>query len=319
MSRFRYLIFSVVIAVLGYGIWAGINDGEKIASAASKVGITGLLFLCSLSLVNYFLRYVRWYFMLRHLGDRPAFWDGLICYLAGFALTTTPGKAGEVIRCLYFNTRHGVNSAHSFAVFFLDRLSDLVPALLMSSVALLYFSHLRWIGWSMLLLVVAVVLVIYRPALFLWISARMEKVSPSALRSFFQAAPRFFEQSARLMSMKVFLPAAALGLVSWSAEAYGFSWLAMLLGAEADVMVLMGIFFLAMMAGVVTPGGLGGSEIVMASLLMAVGLDASAAFVVALICRIATLWFAIIIGLAAMLWLEYRPLHSSLNQQGIIG
>jgi uncharacterized protein (TIRG00374 family) len=69
----------------------------------------------------------------------------------------------------------------------------------------------------------------------------------------------------------------------------------------------MGMFFLAMMAGVVTPGGLGGTEAVMASLLMAVGLDASEAFVVSLICRVATLWFSILVGLVSMLWLESRP------------
>src|SRR6478609_8100039 len=104
-----------------------------------QIGISGLLFLCLLSMTNYFLRYVRWHFMLRHLGDKPAFGDGLICYWAGFALTTTPGKMGETIRCLYFNTRHGVNNSHSFAVFLLERLSDLTPALLISTVALFYF------------------------------------------------------------------------------------------------------------------------------------------------------------------------------------
>ena len=131
MKRYRFLVYSIVVALLGYGIWASMNDGEKIAAAIGQVGISGLLFLCLLSMVNYFLRYVRWYFMLWHLGDKPDFGDGLLCYWAGFALTTTPGKAGEAIRCLYFNTRHGINNAHSFAVFLLDRLSDLVPALLM--------------------------------------------------------------------------------------------------------------------------------------------------------------------------------------------
>jgi uncharacterized protein (TIRG00374 family) len=316
LNRFSFLVYSIVIAVLGYGIWAGMNDGEKIAEAVSRVGISGLLFLCALSILNYFLRYLRWYFMLRHLGDKPAFGDGLVCYWAGFALTTTPGKAGETIRCLYFNTRHGINNAHSLAVFLLDRLSDLVPALLMSTAALFYFPHLHWIGWSMLLLVIAVMLAIYKPILFLSVSARLEKVSPVLLRKFFLAAPQFFEKSADLMSMKIFLPASILGLVSWSAEAYGFSWLATLLGAQADTLVLMGIFFLAMMAGVITPGGLGGTEVVMASLLMAVGLDASAAFVVSLICRVATLWLSVVIGLMSMLWLQYKPPSVLLDNEG---
>lgn len=307
MNRFRFLAYSIVVAVIGYGIWAAMNDGEKIARAMAQVGVGGMLFLCSLSLVNYFLRYVRWYYLLRHLGDRPTFWDGLVCYWAGFALTTTPGKAGEVIRCLYFNTRHQVSNVHSFAALLVDRLCDLVPALLMSTWAFFHFEDFRWIGWAMLGLVVLVIVAVARPALFLAVSAWLARWVPSPIRPFFEEAPRFFEKSANLMSPGILLGACAVGLVSWCAEAYGFSWLARLLGAEADLLVLMGIFFLAMMAGVVTPGGLGGTEAVMAALLMAVGLDASAAFVVSLICRVATLWLSVVVGLLSMLWLAHRP------------
>ena len=307
MNRFRFLVYSIVIAIIGYGAWAAMNDGDRIVAAVQQVGWGGLLFLCGLSVCNYTLRYLRWYCLLRHLGDRPGFLDGLVCYWAGFALTTTPGKAGEAIRCVYFNTRHGVNNAHSFAAMLVDRLADLVPALLMSTAAFFHFPEFRVIGWGMLLLLVLVLLTVARPALILAVSARLEAVSPVALKAFFGSAPRFFEKSASLMRLRVLLPASALGLLSWAAEAYGFSWLATMLGAQADTSVLMGIFFLAMMAGVVTPGGLGGTEAVMAALLMAVGLDASGAFVVSLICRVATLWLSVVIGLLSMLWLEYRP------------
>lgn len=307
MNRFRFLVYSIVAALLGYGIWAAMNDGERIVAAVRQVGWGGLLFLCGLSLCNYAVRYVRWHWLLSRLGDRPVFLDGMVCYWAGFALTTTPGKAGEAIRCLYFNTRHGVNNAHSFAALLVDRLTDLIPSLLLATAAFFYFPDFRWIGWAMLLLVGLVVLAVGRPALFLHAAARLEPLMPEVVRGFLQAIPRFFEKSASLTRLRVLLPASALGLLSWSAEAYGFAWLATLLGAQADLPVLMGIFCLAMMAGVVTPGGLGGTEAVMAALLMAVGLDASGAFVVALICRIATLWLSIVIGLVSMLWLESHP------------
>lgn len=307
LNQFRFLLYSIVIAVVGYAVWAGMNDGEKIVQAVQRVGWSGLLFLCGLSICNYLLRYVRWYWLLRYLGDKPAWWDGLACYWAGFALTTTPGKAGEAIRCLYFNTRHGVNNAHSLATLLIDRLSDLIPALLMASVAFFYFPSYRWIGWAMLLLVVLVMLAISRPALILMASNCLAERAPASTKAFFMGAPRFFEKSARMMNLSVLLSASAIGLVSWTFEAYGFSWLATQLGAEANMWVLMGIFFLAMMAGVFTPGGLGGTEAVMAGLLMMVGLDASEAFVVSIICRVATLWLSIVVGLLAMLWLEIRP------------
>lgn len=312
--RFRFLIYSIVLAIIGYGIWAGFSDGKKITEAIHLVGWTGLVFLCALSLCNYFFRYVRWYAMLRWLGDRPAFFDGMICYWSGFALTTTPGKAGEAIRCVYFNTRHNVSNAHSFAGLLVDRLTDLVVALMMATIALLHFPQYHFIGWAMLLLLALVVLAVSSPKPFLAVCARIEHMSSGKVKVFFASAPVFFEKSAYLMKPQILVPAVLLGLVSWCAEAYGFSWLATLLGAQADVVVLMGMFFLAMMAGVVTPGGLGGTEAVMAALLIGVGLNASEAFVVSLICRVATLWFSILIGLLSMLWLASKP---HIHKQGI--
>ncbi len=179
--NFRFLVYSIILAIAGYGTWAAFNDGDKLVGAVSRIGLSGLLFLCLLSLVNYSLRYLRWYLMLRRVGDKPAFGDGMLCYWAGFALTTTPGKAGEAIRCLYFKNRHGVDNAHSFAALLADRLSDLLSAMLMATGALFYFADFRWIGWGLLGLSAAILLAVFRTALLLACARWLETRSPARL------------------------------------------------------------------------------------------------------------------------------------------
>lgn len=302
-----------MLAIAGYGVWAAFNDGTQILAAIQQIGAGGLLFLCALSISNYLLRYLRWYAMLRRLGDRPAFLDGLLCYWAGFALTTTPGKAGEAIRCLYFKNRHGIENPHSFAALLADRLADLLSAMLMATGALFHFHHFRWVGWVLLGLSAAILLAVFRPALLLAVSRWCEAQVPQAIKPFFAAAPRFVQRSANLLSPGVLLASTLLGLVSWGAEAYGFAWLSLQLGAQADVFALAGIFCLAMLAGSFMPGGLGGTEAAMAVLLAAVGVSPANAFVIALLCRLATLWLAVLIGLLSMLWLEQRPISIAGN------
>lgn len=305
--NFRFLTYSIMLAIAGYAAWAAFNDGAEMLAAIRQIGVSGLLFLCGLSVINYVLRYLRWYAMLRRLGDRPAFRDGLLCYWAGFALTTTPGKAGEAIRCLYFKNRHGVDNPHSFAALLADRLADLLSAMLMATGALFHFHHFQWVAWVLLGLTAAILFAVFRPALLLALSRWCETHSPPALAPFFAAAPRFVDRSANLLSPGVLIASTALGLVSWGAEAYGFAWLAQQLGASANTVVLAGIFCLAMLAGSFMPGGLGGTEAAMAVLLAAVGVSPANAFVIALLCRLATLWLAVLIGLLSMLWLEQRP------------
>jgi len=78
-----------------------------VTNAMAQVEATGMAVLLAMSLVNYGLRVVRWQMYLGALGHRvPWLTNGRI-YPAGFALTTTPGKAGEAIRNIFLE-RWGV-------------------------------------------------------------------------------------------------------------------------------------------------------------------------------------------------------------------
>lgn len=76
--------------------------------------------LLALSLTNYLLRFVRWGRYLALL-DAPLPWRiNLDAYFSGFALTTSPGKVGEMLRSVLLK-RHGVPPAASIAAFWVWR------------------------------------------------------------------------------------------------------------------------------------------------------------------------------------------------------
>src|SRR5450756_2249804 len=58
--------------------------------------------LVALSLVSYGLRYARWKWLLGRHGFAVPWLAGLLAYLAGFALTASPGRVGELVRIRYF-------------------------------------------------------------------------------------------------------------------------------------------------------------------------------------------------------------------------
>ena len=96
--HYRAVLWSVLLAAIGYlgfALWSGWRD---VASAVGKVGVLGVGIALSLSLVNYGLRFIRWQAYLRAMDHPVPWWPSLKIYLAGFALTTTPGKAGEALR-----------------------------------------------------------------------------------------------------------------------------------------------------------------------------------------------------------------------------
>lgn len=68
------------------------------SSAAAKVGVLGIFVALLMSSLNYCLRFIRWQGYLKAFGHAVPWRDSLRIYLSGFALTTTPGKAGEALR-----------------------------------------------------------------------------------------------------------------------------------------------------------------------------------------------------------------------------
>jgi uncharacterized protein (TIRG00374 family) len=309
VTRYRNLTWSIVLTIVGFGVWAALEDHERILHSILRIGWQGFMFLCAFSLVNYFCRYLRWILLLRHFGDRFSFVDGLLCYLAAFALTTTPGKVGEAIRSLFFFRRHQIPHSHSLAALLAERLGDALAGLILSTLAIYTFADVRWLGVLFTALIVLAVFLVQRPGMLLHMSKWLSAVKIRSMQNLPDQIAAFLARAREVMTIPKLSMVTLIGLASWSAEAFAFAWLSLQLGGSASVLLYMSIFAIAMVAGAATflPGGLGSTEAVMFLLLQLTGMGDAEAFTVALLSRLATLWLAVILGVVSMLWLDSHP------------
>ena len=109
-----------------------------------------------------------------------------------------------------------------------------------------------------------------------------------------------------------------LGVLSWGLEGFSLYLVARDAGVGLSVATGIGIYAIAVLAGALSflPGGLGSAEAVMGMLLMAFGADGPSAVAITLLCRIATLWFAVALGGVAVgiLSIGGRQLDAEKNQ-----
>ncbi|MBK6851773.1 MAG: flippase-like domain-containing protein [Burkholderiales bacterium] len=307
----RALILSVAAAAAGYlafSLWGG---WAQVGQALAQVGWTGLAVLLALSLVNYGLRFVRWQLYLTALGHAQPWRASLRIYLAGFALTTTPGKAGEALRSLFLQHR-GMPVERSLAALISERLSDLVAVVLLCLIGLSQFPGLR----LMVVVAVGLIVVVYvaiararpvvgqpgRP------SAQFER-SPSRLRSALARVQQLLASARPCHTPALLLSTTALSLIAWAAEAWAFHLLLGVLGSNATLSFSVFVYAIAVLAGALSflPGGLGGTEATMMSLLLLAGHEQAVAVVATVLIRLTTLWFAVAIGLIALLRLMREP------------
>nr|WP_276583428.1 lysylphosphatidylglycerol synthase transmembrane domain-containing protein [Pseudomonas sp. RIT-PI-S] len=294
-------VVASAVAYLVFSLWAG---WQPVSHAVLAVGVGGTVLALGMSLLNYGLRFLRWQTYLR-LMEQPVPWrPSLAIYLAGFALTTTPGKAGEALRGVLLKS-HGVPWAKSFAAFFSERLSDLCAVVLLTLFGLSLYPQAQPLIFLGLGLVAAGLLVLSQASLLRavqgWLTRR-----PGALARLLRAPVQVVLEAQRCHRPAVLAGTTCLSVLAWSAEAVAFHWILLWMGADVPLAFAMFVYALAMLAGAISfmPGGLGGTEAVMVGLLVWKGMPGADAVAATVLIRLATLWFAV--GLGAFMLMRLR-------------
>lgn len=300
-NKIGYVLFSAVAAIIGYILFAVWSDFNGFIHALRKIGCAEGAAILGLSLFNYALRFVRWQWYLSRLGHAIPAPQSALIYLAGFALTTTPGKAGEAVRSLYLQRGFKVPLSHSLAAFFAERFVDLLAVLLLSALVIVALNRYQGLLIGVALLLGVVLLLVQRP---IWLNATTPYLHrlPTRLASVLEKIPRLLSDAGILLKGRILFGGLLLSLVAWGAEGVAFYLILHFMELPGSVIAGVAIYSIAVLAGALTflPGGLGGTEAIMILLLVSLGGTPADAGAVTIVCRLTTLWFAVVLGLFAL-------------------
>jgi uncharacterized protein (TIRG00374 family) len=309
----RQLLVCVVLSIVFYGAWVVFTGADEVWSSVTLLGLSGWSIILGLSLFNYLLRFIRWDLYLRRLGCNVPVLSNLMAYLAGFGFTTTPGKVGEAVRSVYLK-RFGVSYVHSLSAFFVERFVDMISMIIVASLAAYAFESTRWLVGLTFIATIALLPLVHSQWFYDFLERRRQAFKSIRLRSIGEHLLKMLQTSAALLSSGPLYMGLFLGLCAWAAEGLALYVVLDYMGADTTLLLAAGIYGVSILAGAVSfvPGGLGGTELVMGSLLMLTGVDAPVAASAVIVCRLATLWFAVIIGLICVVGQEVAGSEASL-------
>jgi len=101
-----------------------------------------------------------------------------------------------------------------------------------------------------------------------------------------------------LLRPRLFLFGLAMGMLAWRLDGVSLYLITREVGVPITFAAGIGVYAIAVLARALSflPGGLGSTEAVMGVLLVAFGANGAVAVAITLLCRIATLWFAVALG-----------------------
>jgi uncharacterized protein (TIRG00374 family) len=307
-----HLLLLIVLASAGgylaFSLWGGWRD---VVNALARVGLTGTLGALSLSLVNYGVRFIRWQKYLSVLGHAVPWRESLRIYIAGFGLTILPGKAGEAIRSVFL-INHGISYAESLAAFFSEHFTNLIVMLLLVALGLWVYPKAQPLVVIVTALILAVLVLLQQKKLLMKLRGAAQNRLPQKAAHLAGSILDIVLHSGRCFSYGMLVYGILLGLVAWGAEAAAFYYVTGLLGCDLSLQVAFFIYSFSMLVGALSflPGGLGGAEATMVALLMLNHIAEPQAVAATVLIRLATLWFAVALGVIALLMPERNP-HSN--------
>lgn len=301
------IIFSVLVYVV-MGVYA---DFDSLLSALKSFNWCFIPILIALTMIGYFIRFVRWNFFLKEVNVHLELKDNLFVFFSGLAMTITPAKAGEIWKSWLIkeiNQEYALNQ--TVPVVISDRLADLLALVFLATLGIVYYQKGIFVILLILMLFVGFLILIKSPEL----SGRFISIFERRAGKYSGNAQTMHETFQKLLTIKNISIATLLGVLAWFMECLALFIIVYAFGSHLNLILSIFTFSFSSLAGALSmiPGGMGVTEATLSGILYYFGLTSVIAVGSAIIIRFVTLWFGTMLGMVIYLWGKSKILKNNI-------
>ena len=297
MAR-RWVFFAIAV-VIGLAALSMVGDVGHLGERMNGFAWPAFFAAIGLALANYVLRFVRWQLYLRMQQVRVPVASSAIVFGAGLSLSITPAKLGELVKSYLLREMHDVPAPRTAPIIVAERVTDLIALLCLAVVGVAAY------GVDPTFVIAAGALIAIGLVLLAWPRPTRALIDlatrPARLRRLRDPLHESLGHLSSLCRPGLLVLATLIAIPAWGCECVGFAVICDAFpGAHVDVGLAMVIYAGTTIAGALSflPGGLGVTEGAMTLALVRWHLDRATAVAATLLTRLATLWFAVLLGIA---------------------
>lgn len=301
----KWTAWAIAIGVLLYVAYALLRGWEETGAALAAFDWRLVAPVLALTLLNYGLRYLKWAYLLTRVGAPLDHARNLWIFATGLAMVLSPGKAGELVKPYLVSRATGAPIARTIPALVTERATDgIAVALLALWGASTYSADSANLVITTLLVSLGAVAMLTSERLATGVVSLVQRV-PLVGRSADSVA-RMLEALRTCLAPWPLAYALALSLVAWWAECVGL-WLVFHgLEVQASLEGSTFLYAFATLGGGPSPGGLGLADafLIEGAPRIVAEISVAEAVAAALLIRVATLWFGVVIGALALLRID---------------
>jgi glycosyltransferase 2 family protein len=298
----RNLVLALALGAAVYLILAVASNLDKLVTALESFDFALIPAILGLVALSYVVRFLRWTYYLRVLMVSVPTGINAAIFTAGLSMTISPGKLGEVLKSVFIRRVTGAPIARTAPAIVAERATDGTGMILWGFLGAFALNLPPWTMLAFLALAAFGIAVLRSKRL----SLAAERIL-SKLPLLNRLAPHlgdFQGASNDLLATRPLLVGTAISFLSWGLECAGVYLCAVGLDAELPFLLIVFVFAVSSLVGVLSmlPGGIGAVEAGLYGQFVTVAnLSTGLAGALTLVIRLATLWFATLLGICGLL------------------
>jgi uncharacterized protein (TIRG00374 family) len=302
----RNLVLALALGAAVYLILAVLSDLGELAAALHNFDYALIPAILGLVALSYVVRFFRWTYYLGVLKVSVPTGINAAIFTSGLSMTISPGKLGEVLKSVFVRNVSGAPIARTAPAVFAERATDGTGMVLWGFLGAFALDLPPWSMLIFLALAVFGIAVLRSKRLSLAAERILSKL-PLVNR----LAPHlrvFHGASNELLGTRPLLVGTAISFFSWGLECTGVYLCAVGLGVDRPFLLIVFVFALSSLLGVLSmrPGGIGAVEAGLYGQFVAIAnLSTGVAGALTLVIRLATLWFATLLGICGLLLVRH--------------
>lgn len=298
----KNLILALVLGVAVYLVLAVFSGFSALRDALESFEWALLPAIFGIVAVSYVGRYFRWLYFLRILKISIPHRINIPIFASGLSMAISPGKLGEVLKSVFIKRVSGDPIARTAPIVLAERATDATGMVIWGAIGALTFSF----GLRVLVIFVVITALGIAVLRSKKLSLLAERVL-SKLPVLNRLAPHlhdFHASSNDLLAMGPLAIGTIFSFVSWGMECTAVYLCSVGFGAGRPFLEIVFIFVVSSLVGVASmmPGGLGVAEAGLAGMFKTIsGLAGGTAVALTFVIRLATLWFATLLGILSLM------------------
>ena len=301
MKFYRNFLLAVVSMVVLYIVFLIVSDFNVIHEKIFDFKTDYLPIILLLAPLSWVIVFFRWHFLLKNSNIIIPKKENFKIYMAGFAMSVTPGKVGELIKSQFLKSKYGVSRKNTLPIIISEYFYHMVGVLAVSILGVYYFEFSLYVIILTSALIITTLTIISSETFFKKFLNLISK------RNFLKKYVSPISDSHIILKKstrgKIFIISSGLSIAFWLTEVLIVYFVFLSFNIlNFEFFKIAAIYTTSLILGMLSflPMGVGVVEGSLAGFLNYEGIDISIALTLVILIRIFTRWYGVIVGLIFM-------------------